>query len=55
MGKHWFPLEANPEVLNDFAGNLGLDTDKVAFCDVYSLDEVLMTRSSSTKKVEEAL
>ncbi|BDA48299.1 Ubiquitin carboxyl-terminal hydrolase isozyme L3 [Coccomyxa sp. Obi] len=42
MGKHWFPLESNPEVINDFAGRLGLDTSKVAFCDVFSLDEDLL-------------
>ena len=43
--KCWFPLEANPSVLNHFASKLGLDTSKVAFCDVFSLDEVRTTLS----------
>ena len=43
--KRWFPLEANPSVLKYFASNLGLDTSKVAFCDVFSLDEVRTTLS----------
>lgn len=40
MGKKWIPLEANPDVLNEYTSNLGLDTSKMSFCDVYSLDEV---------------
>ena len=43
MSKKWIPLEANPEVLNAFAQKLGLDTAKLAFCDIYSLDEVSWT------------
>lgn len=39
MGKRWIPLEANPDVLNKFAGKLGVDTTKIAFCDVFGLDE----------------
>lgn len=38
--KRWLPLESNPEVMNDFAGKLGLDTSAVSFCDVFGLDEV---------------
>lgn len=40
MGKRWVPLEANPEVLTNYAKQLGLDTSKMTFCDVYSLDDV---------------
>lgn len=40
--KHWLPLESNPEVMNDFAGKLGLDTTAHAFCDIYGLDEELL-------------
>ena len=40
MVKKWIPLEANPEVLNEYTKKLGLDTSKMSFCDVYSLDEV---------------
>lgn len=42
MGKKWIPLEANPDVLNEYTSNLGLDTSKMSFCDVYSLDEELL-------------
>ena len=41
MVKRFLPLEANPDVLNAFTANLGLDTSKFSFCDVYGLDEVL--------------
>lgn len=40
MPKHWLPLEANPAVVSDFARTLGADTAALAFCDVFSLDEV---------------
>jgi len=42
--KKFIPLEANPDVLTRFAGKLGLDTKKMQFCDVYGLDEVLLSR-----------
>lgn len=38
--ERWIPLEANPDVLNKYAEKLGLDTSNLAFCDVFSLDEV---------------
>lgn len=38
--KKWVPLESNPDVLNDFAAKLGLNTTQFAFCDVYGLDQV---------------
>ncbi|GMH32554.1 hypothetical protein BSKO_00388 [Bryopsis sp. KO-2023] len=40
--KRWLPLESNPEVMNDFAAKLGLNTSAVAFCDVFGLDEDLL-------------
>lgn len=42
MGKKWIPLESNPEVLNEFASQLGLDVSQHAFCDVYGLDPELL-------------
>lgn len=38
--KKWIPLESNPDVLNDFAQKLGMDTSGFAFTDVYGLDAV---------------
>jgi ubiquitin carboxyl-terminal hydrolase L3 len=46
MGKHWLPLESNPEVLNDFTSKLGLDVSQCSFQDVYGLDEVLSAQNS---------
>lgn len=40
MGKKWLPLESNPDVLNDFSRNLGLDTKQYSFHDVYGMDPV---------------
>lgn len=46
--ERWIPLEANPDVLNKYAGQLGLDTRKISFCDIISLNEVGMhTRNAS--------
>lgn len=40
--KKWIPLESNPDVLNEYAGKLGVDLEAsgLRFCDVWSLDEV---------------
>eukprot|EP00049_Salpingoeca_infusionum_P005679 m.95226 g.95226 ORF g.95226 m.95226 type:complete len:295 (-) comp13049_c0_seq1:107-991(-) len=38
----WLPLESNPEVMNKFVANIGLDTTKHQFVDVYGLDEALL-------------
>ena len=38
--KRWLPLEANPDVVTDFAASLGADVGALRFCDVFSLDEV---------------
>lgn len=40
----WVPLEANPEVLNTFAGKLGVDLadQGFGFQDVYGLDDELL-------------
>ncbi|KAL0478474.1 hypothetical protein AKO1_008214 [Acrasis kona] len=40
--KHWFPLESNPEVMNNYVQKLGLNVDNFAFTDVYGLDEELL-------------
>lgn len=40
MGKKWIPLEANPDVLNEFAKKLGVTTQNFEFTDVYGLDPV---------------
>ena len=37
--KKWFPLEANPQVMNRYAKNLGLPTERYAFYDVISTEE----------------
>jgi len=38
-GKKWFPLESNPEVMNTYAKNLGLDTSVFCFQDVLSTED----------------
>ena len=40
MGKQWIPLEANPEVLNEYAQKIGVSGASYEFTDVYGLDEV---------------
>ncbi len=40
-GKRWQPLEANPDVLNNFAKGLGVDqAQPFSFTDVLGLDQV---------------
>ncbi|KAL6651150.1 hypothetical protein ACP70R_010075 [Stipagrostis hirtigluma subsp. patula] len=41
MGKRWLPLEANPDVMNQFMWGLGVPKD-VGFCDVYGLDDEML-------------
>ncbi|KAF0894430.1 hypothetical protein E2562_039000 [Oryza meyeriana var. granulata] len=41
MGKRWLPLEANPEVMNQFMWGLGVLAE-VGFCDVYGLDDEML-------------
>ncbi|KAK3141887.1 hypothetical protein QOZ80_4BG0339500 [Eleusine coracana subsp. coracana] len=41
MGKRWLPLEANPDVMNQFMWGLGVPED-VGFCDVYGLDDEML-------------
>lgn len=38
MPKSWFPIESNPEVMNNYAGRLGLDTSIFSFQDVLSTE-----------------
>ncbi|OMP04018.1 Peptidase C12, ubiquitin carboxyl-terminal hydrolase 1 [Corchorus olitorius] len=40
--KRWLPLEANPEVMNQFLWGLGLPVDEAECCDVYGLDDELL-------------
>jgi len=40
--KQWVPLESNPEVLNEYASQLGLNIQELAFCDVWGLDDELL-------------
>lgn len=46
MGKNWIPLEANPEVLNEYAQKIGVAGTSYAFTDVYGLDEVRTGRGA---------
>ncbi|XP_063723540.1 ubiquitin carboxyl-terminal hydrolase-like [Symsagittifera roscoffensis] len=38
---HWVPLESNPSVFTKYAYALGAE-EKIAYCDVYGLDEALL-------------
>ncbi|OIV93372.1 hypothetical protein TanjilG_21083 [Lupinus angustifolius] len=40
--KRWLPLEANPDVMNQFLWGLGLPRDEAECYDVYGLDEELL-------------
>ncbi|KAF3448274.1 hypothetical protein FNV43_RR08987 [Rhamnella rubrinervis] len=40
--KRWLPLEANPDVMNQFLWGLGLKEDEAECYDVYGLDEELL-------------
>lgn len=40
--KRWLPLEANPDVMNQFLWGLGLPEDEAECYDVYGLDEELL-------------
>ncbi|CAL0313720.1 unnamed protein product [Lupinus luteus] len=40
--KRWLPLEANPDVMNQFLWGLGLPQDEAECYDVYGLDEELL-------------
>uniref|UniRef100_A0A0E0CP90 Ubiquitin carboxyl-terminal hydrolase n=1 Tax=Oryza meridionalis TaxID=40149 RepID=A0A0E0CP90_9ORYZ len=42
MGKRWIPLEANPDVMNQFMWGLGVAEGEAQFCDVYGLDDELL-------------
>lgn len=44
MASKWVPLEANPDVLNTLAENIGVDLQGqgYAFQDVYGLDDELL-------------
>lgn len=38
-GQRWFPLESNPELINDYIQKLGFDTSVYEFCDVFSTED----------------
>ncbi|KAF3624869.1 Ubiquitin carboxyl-terminal hydrolase isozyme L3 [Capsicum annuum] len=40
--KRWLPLEANPDVMNQFLWGLGVQLNEAECCDVYGLDEELL-------------
>ncbi|GAV88994.1 Peptidase_C12 domain-containing protein [Cephalotus follicularis] len=40
--KKWLPLEANPDIMNQFLWGLGLPVDEAECYDVYGLDEELL-------------
>ncbi|KAK8916319.1 hypothetical protein KSP39_PZI022692 [Platanthera zijinensis] len=40
--KRWVPLEANPDVMNQFIWGLGIPENELEFNDVYGLDEELL-------------
>nr|GMC51253.1 ubiquitin carboxyl-terminal hydrolase 3 [Ipomoea batatas] len=40
--KRWLPLEANPDVMNQFLWGLGVKEDEAECYDVYGLDEELL-------------
>ncbi|KAG6480386.1 hypothetical protein ZIOFF_063886 [Zingiber officinale] len=42
QAKRWLPLEANPDVMNQFIWGLGVPEDQVEFNDVYGLDDELL-------------
>ena len=37
--QRWFPLESNPQLMNDYVNKLGFDTNLYEFCDVYSTED----------------
>ena len=39
MPKHWLPLESNPDVINKYISEMGLDTKKTMFYDVMSTED----------------
>ncbi|KAK8614086.1 hypothetical protein V6N13_122461 [Hibiscus sabdariffa] len=40
--KRWLPLEANPDVMNQFLWGLGIPETEAECCDVYGLDDELL-------------
>lgn len=39
MPGKWFPLESNPQLINNYIQKLGFDTSLYEFCDVFSTDD----------------
>ena len=37
--QRWFPLESNPQLMNEYVAKLGLDTTKYQFWNVYSCQD----------------
>lgn len=42
MPGKWFPLESNPQLINNYIQKLGFDTSLYEFCDVFSTDDWAM-------------
>jgi len=42
IGVKWLPLESNPEVINKYVNNIGVETSKYEFVDIYGLDADLL-------------
>ncbi|KAK7386272.1 hypothetical protein VNO78_26391 [Psophocarpus tetragonolobus] len=42
VAKRWLPLEANPDIMNQFLWGLGLPVDEAVCCDVFGLEEELL-------------
>eukprot|EP00429_Kryptoperidinium_foliaceum_P002571 CAMPEP_0176019550 /NCGR_PEP_ID=MMETSP0120_2-20121206/9447_1 /TAXON_ID=160619 /ORGANISM="Kryptoperidinium foliaceum, Strain CCMP 1326" /LENGTH=236 /DNA_ID=CAMNT_0017352627 /DNA_START=157 /DNA_END=867 /DNA_ORIENTATION=- len=38
-GQKWFPLESNPQLINEYVRKLGFDTSLYEFCDVFSTED----------------
>jgi ubiquitin carboxyl-terminal hydrolase L3 len=42
LSNRWLPLESNPDVINKYVTNLGVDLNSFEFTDIYGLDEELL-------------
>lgn len=39
MSENWYPLQSNPEVLNPYMKDLGIDIEKYSLHQVYSFED----------------
>nr|KJB51806.1 hypothetical protein B456_008G232400 [Gossypium raimondii] len=47
--KRWLPLEANPDVMNQFLWGLGLPENEAECCDVYGLEDELLAMTEEER------